>query len=150
MENKQIHLNKMEFISEPNINLNLNITNSKCYFELMNFIEKLVMENFFITPNEIFHKIITELWKDLDISEEYPIGFNQANLIDQTYVRKGGNYWLDAFNRPDENCVFDFESQKYIAVNCGIFTFKLVSIDDLDQSEIDDLDQSEINDLDQS
>lgn len=108
----------------------------------MNFIEQIIMEDFFITPNEIYNKIITELWNDMDTTPEYPIGFAQAFMLDQTYVRKGGNFWLNAFGRPEENKVFEHESKKYVATNCGIFTFTIIPIDMADQIPINQLESS--------
>ena len=127
----------MNFISESNINLSsrVNISNNK-YLELRSFIENLIMEDFLITPNEIYDNIIKNLWKDLDlqlnITNKYPISYSEAYSIDQSYSRKGGNFWLDAFGRPVENSVFEHDSQKYIAKDCGIFTFKLVLFDEQD------------------
>lgn len=129
----------MEFTDD--FNNNFDLTNDT-YLELVNFVSTLFNSSNLMTPNLIHEKIINELWKNINTSEEYPIDFKQANHLDETFFGKGGTFWLDAFGRPDENSVFVHESKNYIAKNCGIFTFDLTSVDEFDSSNIDDLEST--------
>lgn len=117
---------------------------NECYLELITFISNIINNNQ-MTPNEIYDQIITVLWKDIDISEDFPIHFHQAQLIDNFFVGKSGGYWLSAFNRPAENSVFEIEGEQFIANKCGIFTFNFKPINEsiitnvhYDNSELDD------------
>lgn len=91
------------------------------YLEIFGFVGNLIKSEPEISPNEVYDKLVDEGLIDPD-SDEFPIHFGEANLIDRTFFGTGGGFWLDAFSRPHEGIKFVEGANTYVALNCGIFT----------------------------
>lgn len=94
------------------------------YREIYQAIECMINYNNSITPNQIYENLIKSGLID-DNSKYYPINFDEAQQLDETFFGFGGTRWMRAFSRPSNGLTIDFEGSKWCAENCGIFTFDL-------------------------
>lgn len=94
--------------------------------EIEDYIRKLLREFPDITPFGVYENLLGKFFDKND--EEYPFTYRDAYSLDINFFNRGGGHWLDAFGRPGENSVVEFDGNLYRAKNCGIFTFDLVPL----------------------
>jgi hypothetical protein len=100
----------------------LEYSNSDDFLEIFGFINNLIKLEPEISPNEVYDKLVYEGELIDPDSDEFPIHFGEANMIDRIFFGTGGSYWLNAFGRPHEGIKFIHNDITYVASNCGIFT----------------------------
>jgi len=91
------------------------------YLKIYNYINQLIQSQPELSPNDIYNRLKLDGLLRLN-SDQYLIDFEQATILDKTFFGTSGNYWLDAYSRPDEGIIFTKDNCKYRAFNCGIFT----------------------------
>ena len=110
--------------------------NTTSFPQLMSEIARMLTITPTLNPSQIYDRLVEN---GLFNPKECSINFGQAQALDKLVLNHlngegnmsdGGSRWLNAFGRPEDGSVFEFEGSKCYATNCGVFTFDLYFLDE--------------------